>query len=107
MDSKPLVYLAQPSTVATTWRTLWPGLELRRRGYRVLIDSMDAGYVPEEPPEGATTVLHLTPSLWAHPLFERRVEAIVKEAQRSGRLIVQLDDDWTRVPEILKEERHG
>lgn len=88
--------MLDPSLTNTSWRTLWPGLELRRRGYEVLIDSHDAGYLPDEVPDGATVVLHLTPSLWAHPTWMPRVEAALACA---GRVVVDLDDDWTRIPE--------
>ncbi len=92
-----LIYFAQPSTAVSTWRTLWPVEEMRRRGYEVQVESLDAGYVPAEPPEGALTVVHLTPSLWAYEPWTRRLEAIF---ERAGQLIVTLDDDWTRIDEL-------
>lgn len=86
-----LIHFVQPSIPVTTWRTLWPALELRRRGYRVTLDTMDAGYVSDAPKD-ALTVVHLTPSIWAHEPWREKVRTVCRGAER---LIVQIDDDWT------------
>ena len=56
----------------------------------------DAGYSPDVLPAGAIAVVHLTPSVWAMRSWRQRVEDVCAEAER---LIVSLDDDWTR-PDI-------
>jgi hypothetical protein len=92
-----VILFSQPSTPVTTWRTLWPALELRRRGHEVVIDTMDAGYAPESLPAGALSVVHVTPSLWAYEPWHRRFEAIREQA---GTLVVSFDDDWTRLLDL-------
>ena len=96
-----MILFSQPSTAVTTWRTLWPGLELRRRGHEVVIDSMDAGYVPEELPRDALTVVHITPSLWAYEPWQQKFQTIRAQA---GELVVSFDDDWTRLLDLYPKE---
>ncbi len=95
-----VILFSQPSTPVTTWRTLWPGQELRRRGHEVAIDTMDAGYGPSEPSGAALTVVHITPSLWAYEPWQARFQALRAQADH---LVVSLDDDWTRLMDLPEE----
>lgn len=92
-----MIVFFQPSLPVTTWRSLWPGQEMRRRGHDVRIDTMDAGYGLDEVPRGELTVVHLTPSLFATPRWLERLQQVRADA---GRLIVTLDDDWTRLLDL-------
>ncbi len=100
-----MILFSQPSTPVTTWRTLWPALEMRRRGHEIVIDTMDSGYRPEElPREGALTVIHVTPSLWAYEPWQERFQAIRAQAEQ---LVVSFDDDWTRLMDLPTEGAAG
>jgi hypothetical protein len=99
----PVVFI-EPHMRVSTWRTLWPGKELRRRGHPVQIWARDSSPPREDWPAEPTIVLHITAASWRTADTLISFGAVAADARRWGRLVVSLDDDLTALFYMQKGE---
>lgn len=104
------VVFLEPVMRVSTWRTLWPAEELRRRGHDVRIFSQDSKRRGEIVMGQDTIVVHVTANTWAMtPDGTVLMTALdmCSKLREYGRLVVSFDDDLTRLLAIQPRGADG
>jgi hypothetical protein len=106
----PNTVFLEPAMKVSTWRSLWPSEELRRRGHDVTTYSADARTRGEIIAGRSTVVVHITAQAWARTADKFQTPAMLVERVRqvARTLVLSFDDDllslWhiteVNVPEV-------